>query len=94
MNILKQTLDNMTDIFSSNEFVKEAARLGFKQRDIDLGKCRNFLIENAEQHGSRRTWRKKNTELFDVENQIQKAIDLLKKHGYKIMKPVNEWQEV
>lgn len=93
--ILTKTLNEMSYVFSSNEFSKRAKKNGLLQTLINGGALSSFLHNNAIQDGSRRMWRKKNDLIFEKSKseQIADAIKLLKSEGFKIMKPVNDWIE-
>ena len=100
-NILENTLNRMPISFSSNEFTKMAKKSGISQREIDRGIIANYLKLNANRHeDSRRMYTKKQKavdifqEFHSQSTEIQRAIDLLKSKGYKIMKPVKEYVEV
>lgn len=99
--ILDSILQKMPLEFSSNEFTKMAKRYGISQKQIDRGIIANYLKLNAMRNNeSRRMYSKKQKsvdlfqEFHSQNTDIQKAIDLLKSNGYKIMKPVNEYVEV
>lgn len=94
--ILFKTLSEMTFIFSSNSFSNRAKKNGLTKQQINNGAISHFLRLNAIQDGSRRMWRKKNNlpEENSVYTKISDAISLLKTHGYKVMKPINDWIEI
>ena len=94
--ILFKTLNEMTFIFSSNSFSNRARRNGLTRQQINNGAISHFLRLNAIQDGSRRMWRKKNDSIQenDLFQKIEDAIKLLKTHGYKVMKPINDWIEI
>ncbi len=89
--IMKKTLGEMKSVFSSNEFSKKAKKNGLSAKEISNGVIALFLHQNAIQMDSRRMWKKDNNV---QSNNLLEAIQLLKSHGYKVMKPVNEWVEV
>lgn len=90
-DILKKTLAEMKSVFSSNEFSKKAKKNGLSEKEIANGVIALFLHQNAIQMDSRRMWKKYNGVNL---NDLSDAIQLLKSHGYKVMKPVNDWVEV
>lgn len=99
--VLFKALEQMPMQFSSNEFTKKAKQLGVTQLQINRGIIANFLKLNAVRHEDSRRMYSKNRSNVDLFKQfhsdamdIQKAIDLLKSNGYKIMKPVNEYVEI
>jgi hypothetical protein len=109
MEILNHTLRQMPPYFSSNGFSAKAQKNGLTKNDIANGIISNYLKINAEKGNSRRTWYKRffRTEVvnevqvekiknlvIDEENEITKAIYLLKSKGYKILKPNIEFTEV
>ena len=98
MESLQRALNDMPNQFSSNEFSKNAKKYGLTQREVLDGVCARFLHRNAVQLSTKRMWRKKNTSnLFAMDNaddQVQYAISLLKSKGYKVLKPVTEYQEL
>jgi hypothetical protein len=94
--ILFKTLNEMTFIFSSNSFSNRAKKNGLTKQQINNGAISHFLHLNAIRDGSRRMWKKKNylTDQQPISEKIKEAIELLKSHGYKIMKPINDWIEI
>lgn len=90
-DIMKKTLAEMKSVFSSNEFSKKAKKNGLSAKEIGNGVIAIFLYQNAIQMDSRRMWKKQNGVNL---NDLSDAIQLLKSHGYKVMKPVNDWVEV
>lgn len=92
MKNLEKTLSQMGNYFSSNEFSEQARDNGVSERQIKNGAIATFLHENAVQCETRRMWRKKT--INKSEYRITEAIELLKSHGYKVLKPVSEWVEL
>lgn len=95
MTILKQTLDQMPMIFSSNIYSIAAQKNGLDKYLINQGIIVTFLSKNCKRV-SKRIWEKKPTntsEITDAEK-LAEAIKLVKSFGYKVMKPVNEWVEL
>lgn len=97
MNILDKTFNEMNYTFSSNEFSRKAKKYGINQFQINSGLLASYLHQNAKQLHSKRMWVKNNISNFDNKNDslsIDEAINILKKNGYKVMKPINEWVEI
>jgi len=97
MDILRKTLDEMSFVFSSNEFSKRAKKNGLPKQPINNGVISIFLHQNAIQGQTRRMWRKTSMNLTIEEtksDKIAESIRILKENGYKIMKPVTDWVNV
>ena len=97
MEVLKQTLNEMNFVFSSNEFSKQAIKNGLNQEAVKRGIIAVFLHKNAKQMGSKRMWQKKSNKVNVInfnEDEITKSIKLLKSNGYKILKPISDWLEL
>jgi hypothetical protein len=103
--LLLETLEKMPVIFSSNQFSKLAQKKGIPKNFVNNGGISDFLRYYAEQCGSRRIWKKNTIEnepkvfipkLFKSEKNTNKedAINLLKSLGYKIMKPITQFEEI
>lgn len=103
--ILESILYEMPQVFTSNYFCKVARKKGVHENIIVNGGIAAFLWQNCDPttstgNGTRtRTWLKKNqTTLINKvvadDNDIQKAIKLLKDNGYKIMMVKQEFVEV
>lgn len=107
--ILTECLNAMPNIFTSNIFAKKARDLQFPNHLILSGYLGDFLHRYAVQSDtSRRTWYKAKNRIKSVDDieQIplipypvnnltpEFCIDFLKKLGYKIMKPIQEWEEL
>ncbi len=90
--ILKEALAEMPRGFSTNQFNLVARKKGMADYQID-NHSRNFLKRNCTLV-SGRTWFKKDQSKQVVESDIQKAINLLKSEGYKVMKPTTNYEEV
>ena len=95
--ILEKTMNEMPNIFTSNEFTKRAILNGLpKPRNNNgFGDFIEFYAVN-EYKGSK-TWSKKqqvfkNTETISIDEKT--CIDFLKSKGYKILKPINQFEEV
>jgi hypothetical protein len=96
MDILNKTLSEMNFTFSSNEFSKKAKKNGLSQQEINNGAIALFLHRNSVQGETKRMWRKGNgiTSHNLNPDKITAAINLLKSHGYKILKPISDWVEL
>jgi hypothetical protein len=94
MEELKRALNEMQDKFSSNEFASLSRRYGITDKQIKNKVANRFLLQNCIQI-NRKSWAKKNTNsLFDNKHQEEQAVLLLKSLGYKVYKPVTEYQEL
>ncbi len=91
-----KTLNEMPEIFTSNTFCKQAEINGVEARIIHDGYAAKFLKETCIQYESRRTWKKQVTsdQLFPPVDKLTESISYLKSLGYKVMKPVNTFEEV
>ncbi len=96
MEILQKTLGQMRVSFSSNEFSKKARKNGLTDFEVANGVIATFLHRNAIQGETRRTWSKRINLTPNKSNsdKLMDAITLLKDNGYRVLKPVSEWQEV
>ena len=109
MEILEAALRKMPKVFSSEEFINEAKRHGFTKRQVANGVSFRFLLNNADRSPeSIRMWSKRPTERMKMPERetnyiqtastpisdIDAAISLLKKNGYRVMKRVEEWAEI
>ena len=85
----------MPPVFTSNQFCKELRARGVTQREIDNMWPFNWLQGRATRH-SRRGWQKTGVIQLSInaDAQIEAAVQLLKKAGYKIFKPINEYKEI
>ena len=90
MESLQKALNDMPTQFSSNQFSRMAKKYGLTPRQVQDGVCAQFLHQNCIQMDTKRTWTK--GQLSD--DDISKAIYLLKSKGYKVLKPVTEFQEL
>ena len=96
---LEMALEQMPNVFSSNEFSKKANGLGYPIELIRNGNLAVFLHKYCVQLQTKRMWRKKElgikkAAIINPANKVQQAITLLKSLGYKITKQVIEWQEI
>ncbi len=102
-------MQEMGDSFTSNEFNKRAVKNGYPYRSIKGKGLANFIRRYADNlYKGSKTWMKRISPPLSDEvcetrikrictslpiNEIDAAIDLLKSRGYKVMKPVSEWEE-
>jgi hypothetical protein len=92
--ILSKSLEQMPDFFSSNQFSDAAIRQNYPKIAITKGMLGSFLHKHATQSNtSKRMWHKRGNSHQQF-NDIDAAIALLKSHGYRILKPVSDWQEI
>jgi SOS-response transcriptional repressor LexA len=92
MILLHQVLDKMPQRFSSNQFSIKAQKMGLSKQEVANGTIGLFLHQHSIQSTTRRMWEKNNDK--KTKTTIEEAIDLLKRNGYKIMKPISEYVEV
>lgn len=88
-----KTLSKMDNEFSTRTFNAKAIKLGLPIHKT-YGDTRTFLLKECDNLPNQlRMWRKtdfnKNNDLtiFDIEIDVDDAINLLKSKGYKILKP-------
>ena len=93
MESLQKALNDMPNYFSSNQFSRKAKRYGLTLRQVQSGVCAQFLHQNCIQMDTKRTWSKKQ-EHSEISRNVEYAINLLKSKGYKVLKPVTEYQEL
>jgi len=92
--ILSKSLEQMPDFFSSNQFADAAIRQNYPKIAIAKGMLGSYLHKHATQSNtSKRMWHKRGNSHQQF-NDIDAAIALLKSHGYRILKPVSDWQEI
>jgi hypothetical protein len=94
MDILSKTLSQMPESFSSNEFAIQAKKNGISKRQIANGIIASYLNINATKGNSRRMWIKTSTSRSTVSPDIEYCIARLKELGYKVLKPINQWEEI
>lgn len=91
--ILERALEIMPNEFTSNQFARTARELGIPQRLIDNGIVGNFLSAHVYRVSpDARSWYKDSQKVLT--GNIESAIALLKQNGYKVFKPVSDWQEI
>ena len=93
----KLTLAQMPYEFTGQEFSKRAQRNGIPYKDIVNGSNTLFLHQHAERVG-RKTWKKKDSYPENLtpinEDGVDRMINFLKSKGYKILKPIQQWEEI
>ena len=104
MDILKKTLEEMNDIFTSFIFGEAAIKNGYPKELLRNGGNYRFLMKHCTNAGYRsKTWHKNSSKKDNISSQtvtennsndIKNAINILKNAGYKIMKPVDNWEEI
>jgi len=101
MDILHKTLSEMQATFTSVEFMAKAKTYGLTRTESNGRTLRAFLLQNATLvEGHKKMWSKKPiVPIFNADHRvpagaIERAIAVLKKAGYKIMKPTSDWTEV
>jgi hypothetical protein len=93
-DILSKSLEKMPDFFSSNQFADAAIRQNYPKIAITKGMLGSYLHKHATQSNtSKRMWHKRGNSHQQF-NDIDAAIALLKSHGYRVLKPVSDWQEI
>jgi hypothetical protein len=92
--ILEKTLERMPFSFTSNQFAIKGKKFGLKQIDINSGVISAFLKVKCNRGDTLRSW-VKNEKIYVVEDtNLQSAIKLLKKNGFKVLKQVTQFEEV
>ena len=107
--ILEKTMQEMSNVFTSHEFNKRAVKNGYPARILKGKGLANFIRKYADNFSwGSRTWIKREgasspNEVSETRikrrctslpiNEIDAAIEFLKSKGYKVMKPVSEWEE-
>lgn len=97
-NLFIKAFNAMPNQFTGDMFVAKLKDLGMKPKSIKYyEKRRTLFYRNNTIKVNRRTYEKRN--LFSQnspksESEEEKAIELLKSKGYKILKPVTEFQEI
>ena len=96
MSLLKDVLSEMPKHFNSNQFARCATSKGLPSSRVADGAIAEFLKLNALRGATTRTWKKKQepqtkqTELTEIEM----AVNLLKRNGYKVLQPFTEYREL
>jgi hypothetical protein len=92
---LNQVLQVLPEDFTSHQFLKIARNHGIlpKDRKLELDVTKSFLTKKANSV-SRFKWKKKILPEEVSLKEIQGAIDLLKENGYRVLKPVMDYQEI
>lgn len=99
--LLNNILAKMPNHFSSNQFSKTGKKMGLSKISVSNGIISLFLNATCERGDTLRTWYKIKEQIIASneismrkEFTISEAIAFLKSHGYKILKPVSNWEEV
>tara|TARA_R110002020_G_scaffold17376_4_gene61108 strand:- start:2515 stop:2793 length:279 start_codon:yes stop_codon:yes gene_type:complete len=92
MKLLDKALKQMPREFSSKSFNKAVAKLNIMEEPIKSSVTRCYLEIKCDNTDRKCFWTKKavQQEIPDAE----KYIDTLKSLGYKIQRPVTQWEEV
>jgi hypothetical protein len=92
MRVLVKTMEEMPELFTSNEFNKMAIKNGYPAQSLRKKGLASFIkiYADNEYEGSK-TWLKRGEQKKLMAD--KEMIEYLKSKGYKIMKPVNEWVE-
>ena len=102
-DILNKTLDEMPDVFTSNEFNRKAVSNGYpKDRLKQTGLARYLHLHAFNDKKFKKTWTKRSKTKHQDEvrknNYVFKSFDeivlFLKTKGYRVMKPINQWEEL
>ena len=99
--LLNNILAKMPNHFSSNQFSRTGKKMGLSKISITNGIISLFLNATCERGDTLRTWYKIKEEprySIPVANRTEltlvECIEFLKAHGYKVLKPVSNWEEV
>jgi len=100
MDILQKTMGEMPNVFTSQEFNKRAIINGYSERILRKKGLGGFIKQFAKNEPRGKLWTKIEPTFFEVEapkkkdeDYIEKMISILKSKGYKVMKPVDKWEE-
>lgn len=106
MDILKKTINEMPDHFTSRDFNKQAIANGYPASWIKRKGLSPFLHKYALNQGyASKTWVKKSVtknkppkyQIEKTENYTFESVDdiikFIKSKGYRVMRPVGEWVE-
>lgn len=101
LSILEKTMTEMPNVFTSTDFNRRAVKNGYPSNILKRKGLSKFIRRHADNgYEFSKTWTKYTSDLKPKENikikkelNIQEMITVLKSLGYKIMKPVNEWEE-
>lgn len=99
MEIYQRVLRTMPQIFSTNEYLESLKKTATSPADVNRSKYLSFIKKECRKVSNRTYVKPKETQLtLDPVNQPviteETAVEFLKKLGYKILKPVNEWVEI
>jgi len=109
MKIIEKVYESMPEFFSGKSFVKELRLQGYPESLVQNNHYREFLALHCTsqsrsgcerksmylKNGFVKNYLQKPIEFSQVEKEdVQKCIEILKKHGYKIMKPTTNYEEI
>ena len=87
----------MPNMFTSNEFTQRAILNGLPRPRKNCGLGEFIELHAVNEYRGSKTWNKKQVIKHDIEvlelNE-KSCIDFLKLKGYKILKPINQFEEV
>jgi hypothetical protein len=90
-------LEEMPKVFSTNQFIDQLRKIGVAERIIYNSNHIDFIQQNCIKL-SKRTYQKKSNMQYqendNLKQRILDAINLLKSHGYKILKPITQYEEL
>lgn len=86
--LLKQALDSMPEVFSSNAFAIELRKLGFSKQETSGGMIQIWLRKNAFKGSSSKMWRKEKFHTINFKLDENKSIDI--SYYDKILNTVND----
>jgi hypothetical protein len=105
--LMINVFEQMPVVFSSFDFCKALVKKGYSRAKIKKGEARQFLKTVANQNGPRSMqWAKKISHeapmkfsqllvtSTSTEQYTQECIAHLKSIGYRVMKPINQWEEI
>ena len=96
--ILKRTMNEMPDHFTSHEFNAKAVENGYPERKMNGKGLAGFIRKYAKNHGRMsKSWTKKSAlgkvQVYEsIPQNVEDAIKLLKSKGYKVLK--QKWDEL
>lgn len=99
MEIYHRVLRTMPQIFSTNEYLESLKKTATSPEDVNRSKYLSFIKKECRKVSNRTYVKPKETQLsLEPVNQPviteETAIELLKRLGYKVLKPTNEWVEI
>jgi len=96
--VLEDVFKAMPDVFTAREFRSQLEARGYNPYRGKKG-FNDFLSKHAKtEYPKSKTWIKKTgtswIEPISEKTDLQKAIELLKNNGFRILKPINQWEEL